>query len=154
MEISKIDINSIPLTDKIDLNDKIYIFKERDRKYFLEKVNISELSSFLYSKEFVDKFNQKYNELLELSSNFVAYLRDTFPTLEYIENTFATTEYFNSKYDELQHKANVEENILNNYLTRKANEKRKQTAFREIEELKNTRLNSDATSIVARIPYV
>lgn len=154
MEISKIDINSIPLTDKIDLNDKIYIFKERDRKYFLEKVNISELSSFLYSKEFVDKFNQKYNELLELSSNFVAYLRDAFPTLEYIENTFATTEYFNSKYDELQHKANVEENILNNYLTRKANEKRKQTAFREIEELKNTRLNSDATSIVARIPYI
>lgn len=151
-DIKMIDINSLPEISAINDTDKIYVFKPRDGKIFLEEIPISDLSVFFFEKSFLLKFDEKFNELRKLSSDFMNYLNTTFPTESSISSIFATEDYFNSVYETLQNKSNVETFILNNYTTVENNATLKQTAYTTHEELKNVYLANNATNILYQIP--
>jgi hypothetical protein len=152
MDINAIDITTLPSVKSIELTDKIYVFKLRENKYYVEKIDIAELSSFLYDKEMTDKFNAKYNELLELSSNFINYLKENFPTKEFVENTFITKKDFNLIYDDILNVKNLKEDILFEYTHKDVNSKYKQDSRVETEKLNRQYTRDIASEIVYIVP--
>lgn len=152
MDINAIDITTLPSVKSIELTDKIYVFKLRENKYYVEKIDIAELSSFLYDKEMTDKFNAKYNELLELSSNFINYLKENFPTREFVENTFITKKDFNLIYDDILNVKNLKEDILFEYTHKDVNSKYKQDSRVETEKLNRQYTRDIASQIVYIVP--
>lgn len=152
MSDATIDIKSLPLVKSIELTDKLYIFKLRDSKYYLEKIDVAELSSFLYDKEMTAKFNAKYNELLELSSNFINYLKNNFPTSSFVANTFITQSNFNAIYDDLLNINNLKKDILSEYTHRDVNMKYKQESRTETEDLFRQYVRDMASEIVYTVP--
>ena len=150
--INAIDINSLPSVKSIDLSDKIYVFKLRDNKYYLEKVDVAELSSFLYDKVLTDKFNAKYNELLELSSNFINYLTENFPTSEFIENTFITKSNFDIIYNDLLNADNLKRDILSEYTHKNVNSKFKHENMAKVDNLNNQYTKDIAAELAYIVP--
>lgn len=146
-----ISINELPTISSLEETDRIFVFKNRDEKIFLEEIPISDLSVMFYGNEFLEKFNEKYNELLKLSADFFNFLKESFPTNEYLSNNVATPEFFNEIYSELAYKSKLEEEILEDYTPRAINEKLKYKAKMEHEELKTQNLESSTGSIVFSI---
>jgi hypothetical protein len=143
-----ININELPTLTTLEETDRIYVFKNRDDKTILDEIPISELSIMFYGKEFLERFNEKYNELLQLSADFLKFLNESFPTSAFIENNIATNEYFTEVYSEMAYKSKLKEEILEDYTPRVINEKFKQKAMKEHEEMKKSNLDSSTGSVI------
>lgn len=149
--ISTIDIENLPETTTISETDKIYVLSKREGNNFVkEEISISELSSYFYAKDTVEKLQEKYEELLKLSSDFLTFLQENYPTKEYISANYSTTDYFNNVFKTVESTDTIS-TYLDEYATLQYNSYLKVDAKMQCQKLKTAYQNDSAESVMSHI---
>jgi hypothetical protein len=149
--ISTINIEALPELETISESDKLYILSKRDENtYIKEEITISDLSSFFYAKDIVDKMQEKYMELIQLSGDFLNFLEQTYPTKEYISANYSTIDYFNKIFKKVESTDTVSA-YLDEYATTQYNNYMKADAKAKCQKIKTDYQNDSAQTVMQQI---
>ena len=88
--MNAIELSSLPRLTNLLPTDKIYVFTDRNGDYEMNAVTFNQLSAYLYSYDMVQKYNEKFKNLQQLSTDFMNFLNTTYPTTNYITHNYIT----------------------------------------------------------------
>lgn len=142
-----IKISELPETKTVALSDLIYSFKSVDNTAVPELVPISELSSYIYSSTKVSTFKNLYKNFQTLSSNFMKFINENYPTEAQLKKIFIKTSDFNNIINEHYTVDSVISTDLSEYGTLAYNDNLKREAMAMNKSLKRQYSASIASEI-------
>lgn len=129
-----IDINSIPETKSVLSTDKIWIFSNHNGIYEKHIVSFNDISSYFVDAEFANRLSAKYTELLNLSADFIKFIKEKYPTEDYVMENYTQTSAFMNAYNDLNSVDSIKRDYLNDYATEDDNLLKKNKTYAKFEK--------------------
>jgi hypothetical protein len=92
--MNTIELSALPELYDILPSDKIYVFTNRNGDYEMNSISFNQLSAYVYSYDIMEKYKERFARLQQLSTDFMKFLDETYPTIEYISAHYITYRQF------------------------------------------------------------